>query len=89
MARSWRCAEREADRVAVGVDRHGADDRGGVGRATAVQPKGRILHEIVGSDKALTARESTVQIPGMGESAVSDNEADEMEEHLRGLGYIE
>jgi hypothetical protein len=56
---------------------------------TAVTPKGRILHEIVGSDKALTARESRVQIPGMGESAVSDNEADEMEEHLRGLGYIE
>jgi len=56
---------------------------------TGVKPKGRILHEIVGSDKALTARESTVQIPGMGESAVSDNEADEMEEHLRGLGYIE
>jgi hypothetical protein len=58
---------------------------------TAVQPKGRILHEIVGSDKALTAREATpsVQIPRMGESAVSDNEADEMEEHLRGLGYIE
>lgn len=43
---------------------------------------------IVG-DMALTARESTVQIPGMGESAVSDTEADEMEEHLRGLGYIE
>src|SRR5919106_6662258 len=56
---------------------------------TAVTPKGRILHEIVGADKALTARESTVQITGMGESAVSDNEADEMEEHLRGLGYIE
>ncbi len=58
---------------------------------TAVTPKGRILHEIVGSDKALTAREATpsVQIPGMGESAVSDTEADEMEEHLRGLGYIE
>jgi predicted AlkP superfamily phosphohydrolase/phosphomutase len=56
---------------------------------TAVQPKGRILHEVVGSEKALTSRESTVQIPGMGESAVSDTEADEMEEHLRGLGYIE
>ena len=28
-------------------------------------------------------------VPGMGESAFSDNEADEMEEHLRGLGYIE
>ena len=32
---------------------------------------------------------SRVQIPGMGETAVSDTEADEMEEHLRGLGYIE
>jgi hypothetical protein len=31
-------------------------------------------------------------IPGMGggeESNVSDTEADEMEEHLRGLGYLE
>jgi hypothetical protein len=25
----------------------------------------------------------------MGESAVSNNEAGEMEEHLRGLGYID
>ena len=56
---------------------------------TGVRPKGSILHEVVGSEKAHTARESTVQIPGMGESAVSDVEADEMEEHLRGLGYIE
>jgi hypothetical protein len=42
-------------------------------------------------DEFRHARESaaSVQIPGMGESAVSDNEADEMEEHLRGLGYIE
>ena len=30
-----------------------------------------------------------VQIHGVGESAASDTEADEMEEHLRGLGYIE
>jgi hypothetical protein len=30
-------------------------------------------------------------IPGMGggDSTVSDTEADEMEEHLRGLGYLE
>ena len=58
---------------------------------TASKPKGRILHEVVGAEKVLTSREasSSVQIPGMGESAVSDNEADEMEEHLRGLGYIE
>jgi hypothetical protein len=26
---------------------------------------------------------------GDGESTVSDTEADEMEEHLRGLGYLE
>ena len=64
---------------------------GALDAPTAVTPKGRILHEIVGSDKALTSREAqpSVKIPGMGESAVSDNEADEMEEHLRGLGYIE
>ena len=31
----------------------------------------------------------SVQIPGIGESAVSDTEADEIEEHLQGLGYIE
>jgi hypothetical protein len=30
-----------------------------------------------------------VQIPGMGESAVSDIEADEMEGAPPGLGYIE
>ena len=28
-------------------------------------------------------------IVAVGESAVSDNAADEMEEHLRGLGHIE
>jgi hypothetical protein len=26
---------------------------------------------------------------GSGESSVSETEADEMEEHLRGLGYLE
>ena len=72
---------------------------------TAVKPTGRILHEIVGGGAELTEREvapgdagSTaagpaipgMTIPGMGsESAVNETEADEMEEHLRGLGYIE
>ena len=59
---------------------------------TAVQPTGRVLHEIVGSDAGLVTREATTAIPGMGsanEAGVSDTEADEMEEHLRGLGYIE
>jgi predicted AlkP superfamily phosphohydrolase/phosphomutase len=63
---------------------------------TAVKPTGRILHEIVGTEAHLTEREATepstagAGIPGMGnEGGVSDTEADEMEEHLRGLGYIE
>jgi predicted AlkP superfamily phosphohydrolase/phosphomutase len=63
---------------------------------TAVKPTGRVLHEIVGTGATLTEREATeasstasVQIPGMDNPTVSDTEADEMEEHLRGLGYIE
>jgi predicted AlkP superfamily phosphohydrolase/phosphomutase len=71
---------------------------------TAVKPTGRVLHEIVGAAE-MTEREVAVgdrgstaagpaipgmTIPGMGdESAVNESEADEMEEHLRGLGYIE
>jgi hypothetical protein len=62
---------------------------------TAVKPSGRVLHEIVGT-KGLVEREATEEssagagIPGMGNEAnVTDTEADEMEEHLRGLGYIE
>jgi hypothetical protein len=50
----------------------------------------------VGSDAKVSQAEPskpTVQIPGMpsGDDAsnVSDTEADEMEEHLRGLGYLE
>jgi predicted AlkP superfamily phosphohydrolase/phosphomutase len=63
---------------------------------TAVKPSGRVLHEIVGSGAALKERETAdvssagAGIPGMGnEGNVTDTEADEMEEHLRGLGYIE
>jgi hypothetical protein len=62
---------------------------------TAVKPTGRVLHEIVGA-RELVSREPVEQssagsgIPGLGNEAdVSDTEADEMEEHLRGLGYIE
>jgi predicted AlkP superfamily phosphohydrolase/phosphomutase len=63
-----------------------------LGAPTAVQPTGRVLHELLGEDAHLVAREADgAGIPGMGanEAAVSDSEADEMEEHLRGLGYIE
>jgi hypothetical protein len=49
----------------------------------------------VGSDAGVTKAEAKpeVAIPGMGggeeSTTVSDTEADEMEEHLRGLGYLE
>ncbi len=60
---------------------------------TAVKPTGRVLHEIVGADAQLVRARSLRRrgIPGHGanEAAVTDTEADEMEEHLRGLGYIE
>ncbi|MEA2581592.1 MAG: hypothetical protein QOE83_2484 [Actinomycetota bacterium] len=59
---------------------------------TAVTPSGRILHEIVGAGAELKQREATTVIPGMtapNAAEVTDTEADEMEEHLRGLGYIE
>ena len=62
---------------------------------TAVKPSGRVLHEIVGAAELSSARRPRPHrpapaIPGMGnEAQVTDTEADEMEEHLRGLGYIE
>jgi hypothetical protein len=61
-----------------------------------IEHTGRVLHEVVGSDAKVSRAEASkpaVQIPGMssgsGESGVSETEADEMEEHLRGLGYLE
>ncbi|GBC87522.1 hypothetical protein HRbin12_01532 [bacterium HR12] len=56
---------------------------------------GRVLHELVGSEAEVRRAEApAVVIPGLTgaveeESVVSDTEADEMEEHLRGLGYLE
>ena len=61
----------------------------------SIEHTGRVLHEVVGSEARVSRTESRpgVQIPGMptGDegSNVSDTEADEMEEHLRGLGYLE
>ena len=56
----------------------------------SIEHSGRVLHEVVGAEAKV---EQKVKIPGMptGEetSSVSDTEADEMEEHLRGLGYLE
>src|SRR5215211_94413 len=62
----------------------------------SIEHTGRVLHEIVGSDTKVSRAEASkpaVQIPGMPtgseESNVTDTEAGEMEEHLRGLGYLE
>jgi len=61
----------------------------------SIEHTGRLLHEEVGSEAHVTHAEPTpaVVIPGMptgvGESTVTDTEADEMEEHLRGLDYLE
>jgi hypothetical protein len=61
----------------------------------SIEHTGRVLHEVVGSEAMVSRTESKpgVQIPGMPtgdeSSNVSDTEADEMEEHLRGLGYLE
>jgi hypothetical protein len=56
----------------------------------SIEHTGRVLHEVVGSDAKVTQK---IAIPGMtasdGASGVTDTEADEMEEHLRGLGYLE
>jgi len=67
---------------------------------TAVKPTGRVLTEILGTGAHITERAVAdepaapaipgMAIPGMDAgSAVNETEADEMEEHLRGLGYIE
>jgi len=70
----------------------------------SIKHTGRVLHEVVGtadvSQRADVQGQPAVDenaaaaaaIPGMGggeASTVSDTEADEMEEHLRGLGYLE
>ena len=59
----------------------------------SIEHTGRVLHEVVGSDASVAKAAPAVAIPGMPtveeSSNVTDTEADEMEEHLRGLGYLE
>lgn len=56
----------------------------------SVQHTGRVLHEVVGHEATVHAGETagTGEVAG-AEPSVTDTEADEMEEHLRGLGYLE
>jgi predicted AlkP superfamily phosphohydrolase/phosphomutase len=65
-----------------------------LGAPASIHHTGRVLHEVVGSEAKVETVESkpAVAIPGMptgDEETVTDTEADEMEEHLRGLGYLE
>ena len=56
----------------------------------SIRHTGRVLHEVVGD--AANVRAGAAAANGTVapvEAAVSDTEADEMEEHLRGLGYLE
>jgi predicted AlkP superfamily phosphohydrolase/phosphomutase len=57
---------------------------------SSVQHTGRVLTQLVGREATVRAGESaTVADDEASGSAVTDTEADEMEEHLRGLGYLE
>jgi len=56
----------------------------------SIKHTGRVLHEIVGTKASVLAGESAPASEAREEErSVSDTEADEMEEHLRGLGYPE
>jgi hypothetical protein len=56
----------------------------------SIKHTGRVLHEIVGSEASVRAGESAPASEAREEErSVTDTEADEMEEHLRGLGYLE
>ena len=59
---------------------------------SSVEHTGKVLTQLLGDRAAVRTTEPAVAIPGMptgDDSAVSNTEADEMEEHLRGLGYLE
>jgi predicted AlkP superfamily phosphohydrolase/phosphomutase len=56
----------------------------------SIKHTGRVLHEVVGSEAAIRAGEQVEFVQSTdAEPTVSDTEAGEMEEHLRGLGYLE
>jgi hypothetical protein len=56
----------------------------------SIKHTGRVLHEVIGTEAAVRAGE-LVEFAEVSEAepSVTDTEADEMEEHLRGLGYLE
>jgi hypothetical protein len=68
----------------------GADHPGRARRAGLDPAPGRVLHEVVGAEASVRGGEAPPTTGGReDEPSVIDTEADEMEEHLRGLGYLE
>jgi predicted AlkP superfamily phosphohydrolase/phosphomutase len=56
----------------------------------SIKHTGRVIHEIVGAEAAVRAGEQIQFVEDSStEPTLADTEADEMEEHLRGLGYLE
>jgi hypothetical protein len=47
-----------------------------------------VLHAVVGAEAKVVSGQGVTAVMSE-EPTVSDTEADEMEEHLRGLGYLE
>jgi predicted AlkP superfamily phosphohydrolase/phosphomutase len=61
-----------------------------VGAPASVRHSGTVLQALVGEGAAVTAGAAVEgAIPAMGDLALNEDEAEEVEEHLRGLGYLE
>ena len=55
----------------------------------SVAHTGRVLRQVVGAEAMVRAGEAAAPDQAAPEDAVTETEAGEMEEHLRGLGYLE
>ncbi len=60
-----------------------------LGAPAGIEHTGRVLHEVVGTEASVKAGGAAAAVATTAEPTVSDAEAGEMEEHLRGLGYLE
>jgi predicted AlkP superfamily phosphohydrolase/phosphomutase len=54
----------------------------------SIRATGRVLHELVGHG-AVEAAEGAVDLGESGAEGLEESEVDEIEDHLRGLGYLE
>jgi predicted AlkP superfamily phosphohydrolase/phosphomutase len=60
-----------------------------VGASASVRHSGTVLPALVGGELAVPANEAEPESPPDLQEGLDDNEAEEVEEHLRGLGYLE